>query len=224
MGRSPLIKNHEYPFHIYNQVNNREAFPLRIRAVWTIFATELMRMHLVRSLRIHAFVLMPNHYHALVTSPAQSLGDVMKDFAGTVSLAMNSISGRVGHSFRGRYRWTLVEDNRHFATVLKYIYRNPVKAGLSKRCEDYSQSTLQPLIGLRADRLQIHPPMIPGFMAACPDDPFEFLEWLNTPFRNEKAEAAIQRGLRRRRFELSGKLWPKNDNNDPYLARHPVRK
>lgn len=72
----------------------------------------------------HAWVIMPNHVH-LLFKPMDSLGKLIQ--------AWKSVSAkRIGQRsiWQRNYRDTLIRDYDHFANALRYIRRNPVKAGL----------------------------------------------------------------------------------------------
>ncbi len=56
--------------------------------------------------------------------------------------------GRVGHLFQDRFRSSLVEDDAYLATLLRYVWNNPVEAGLAERPEDYLWSSRR-LLGER---------------------------------------------------------------------------
>lgn len=81
-------------------------------------------------LRIHAWALMPNHYHLLVETLGAPLGvsihKLLTGFAG----AYNRRNARRGHVFDARFRSILVERDAYFLKLVEYIYLNPLKAGI----------------------------------------------------------------------------------------------
>lgn len=80
--------------------------------------------------RIHAFVLLKNHYHMLAETPEGNLVDGMKWFQGAYAQRFNARHKQHGHVFQGRYRALLVEPeaDMYFATVSTYIHLNPARA------------------------------------------------------------------------------------------------
>jgi hypothetical protein len=136
----------------------------------------------------------------LLTAPQQDLGVVMNEFMKSVSRTSNYLSGRSGHVFGGPYHWSLVNSSRYFGHALKYVYRNPVKAKLCEKVEDYAFGTLQGLLGVRPLPFPVYFTRLGLEMALPAMESYSQLNWLNTPFPNE-AEVLIKKGLRKKVFD-----------------------
>ena len=80
--------------------------------------------------RLHAFVIMRNHYHLAVETPRANLAEGMHWLQGTFATRFNRFRGERGHLFQGRYQAILVEPGAALARVVDYIHLNPVRAGL----------------------------------------------------------------------------------------------
>lgn len=82
--------------------------------------------------RIHAYVLMSNHYHLLVETPEGNLVEGMKWVQGAYTQRYNSRHKLFGHLFQGRYKAVVVDgqDEDYFPVVSTYIHLNPARAGL----------------------------------------------------------------------------------------------
>jgi len=82
--------------------------------------------------RIHAYVLMGNHYHLLLETPESNLVAGMKWLQGTYTQRYNGRHKVFGHLFQGRYKAVLVEgqEPEYFQVVSTYIHLNPARAGL----------------------------------------------------------------------------------------------
>jgi REP element-mobilizing transposase RayT len=82
--------------------------------------------------RIHAWVLMRNHYHLLVETPEANLVAGMKWLQGTYTLRYNSRHAVFGHLFQGRYKALVVDGaaGNYLGVVSTYIHLNPARAGL----------------------------------------------------------------------------------------------
>ena len=82
--------------------------------------------------RIHAYVLMGNHYHLLVETPEANLVAGMKWLQGTYTQRFNSRHKVFGHLFQGRYKAVIVDgtEEDYFQVVSTYIHLNPARAKL----------------------------------------------------------------------------------------------
>ena len=83
----------------------------------------------------HAWVLMSNHYHALVETPAGNLVDGMRWFQSTYTSRFNSRHRTCGHLFQGRYKAVLVDPDESgvILRVADYIHLNPARARMLDR-------------------------------------------------------------------------------------------
>ena len=79
---------------------------------------------------IHAYCLMNNHVHLLVSAWGTGLPELMQKLGTRYASYYNWKYEHVGHVFQGRYKSELILDTRYLVSVLKYIINNPVKAGL----------------------------------------------------------------------------------------------
>jgi REP element-mobilizing transposase RayT len=77
---------------------------------------------------IHAYVLMPNHFHLAIETPQPTLVEGMHWLQSTLAARFNRFRGEKGHLFQGRYKSLLVEDAQALSRVVDYIHLNPVRA------------------------------------------------------------------------------------------------
>jgi putative transposase len=108
----------------------------------SIFLDDTDREQILRTLgqacdktgwRIHAWILMSNHYHWLVETPRANLVEGMRWIQNTYTRRFNHRHKLWGHVFGGRYKAVLVEsdlDSDYFGNLWDYIHLNPVRAGL----------------------------------------------------------------------------------------------
>jgi REP element-mobilizing transposase RayT len=81
---------------------------------------------------LHAYCVLPNHFHLLVETPEPNLGKGMLVLNGSYARRYNARDDRVGHVFQTPYRSKLVGTDEHFVEAIRYIANNPVKAGLCR--------------------------------------------------------------------------------------------
>ncbi len=174
--------------------NNKEWFYLPKKMVWEIFIEELNLIALKYNLMIHAFVLMDNHYHMLVTTHSSfNLGVVMCELQTSVSRKVNRISGRINHVFGGNYKASLITTPEYYYSVYRYIYRNPIEVNASLSADDYLYSSCS-----QPEALPLSSP-ISGIAAYIPQE--NKLAWLNED-QNPCDVRSIQRGLRKTEFKF----------------------
>jgi len=80
--------------------------------------------------RLHAYVLMSNHYHLCVETPDGRLAAGMQWMQSTFANRFNRLVGGRGHVFQGRYKALLIEAGESLLQVVNYIHLNPVRAGI----------------------------------------------------------------------------------------------
>ncbi|MBK6403726.1 MAG: transposase [Holophagales bacterium] len=98
--------------------------------------------------RLHAYVLMGNHYHLLVETPEPTLSRGMRDLNGVTTQRFNRRHGRAGHLFEGRFKAILVERDAHLLEVARYVVLNPVKVGFARTAASWSWSSYKATAGL----------------------------------------------------------------------------
>jgi REP element-mobilizing transposase RayT len=94
--------------------------------------------------RVHAYVVMSNHFHLAVELTEPNLSAGMKWLQGTWIRRYNGLRGLTGRPFQGRYKALLLEPGRALGHVCHYIHLNPVRARLvsPERAVDYPWSSL----------------------------------------------------------------------------------
>lgn len=82
---------------------------------------------------VHAYVLMPNHVHLLVTPKgARSLPRLMQSLGRRHSRHVNVSRGLEGSRWEGRYRAAPIEAGPHLLDCMRYIESNPMRMGLTR--------------------------------------------------------------------------------------------
>lgn len=94
-----------------------------------------------------AWCLMDNHFHLLLRMPLEELSKTMRSLQTAYALFFNRRHDRVGHLFQDRFKSEPVEEEAYLLTVVRYIHRNPVKAGFSETCR-FRWSSYNAYLGL----------------------------------------------------------------------------
>ena len=96
------------------------------------FCTCLMKAKEASGFKLYAYCLMGNHVHLLVREGEEPIGTAMKRVGVAYVQYYNRRYQLHGHLFQDRFRSETVETDAYLLDVLRYICRNPVKAGLSR--------------------------------------------------------------------------------------------
>ncbi len=142
MPRPKLIRQSKYPYHVTSRTNNKVPFPLPLYHVWDIAKQALIYARERVDVEVNCFVLMNNHYHLLITTPDENIDKFMMLFNHRLSKSIAKYSKVINHKFSNRYKWSIVQDNNYLQNVYRYIYQNPLRAGIVDRCISYPYSSL----------------------------------------------------------------------------------
>lgn len=128
MARLPRLDLPDIAQHIVQRGNNRLPCFLddadRLRYLYV-----LQESLAAAAVRLHAYVLMDNHVHLLATpSAAGDIGRMMQRLGRRYVAWFNSRHGRTGTLWEGRYKASLVDNERYFLACCRYIELNPVRA------------------------------------------------------------------------------------------------
>jgi REP element-mobilizing transposase RayT len=85
--------------------------------------------------RLHAYVVMSNHYHLALETPEPNLVEGMRWLQGTFGIRFNALRRERGHVFQARYKSLVIEAGRPLLGLVNYIHLNPVRAGLVSLAE-----------------------------------------------------------------------------------------
>ncbi len=196
MPRAKLFRTSRFAYHVSVRTNNREPFPIPLRACWNILTSALAKSQKRYGVEVHAFLLMGNHFHLLLSTPHENLDRFMSHFSSTSAVRLAYASGRSNHLFGTRYKPTVLETAYSLAYVFKYIYRNPVRAGICGGVEEYEFSTFitknVPFKLLEG---------VDAYWQHIPVDSAARLRWLNIPTPKEQ-EDLLRRALRRSSFQF----------------------
>lgn len=170
-----------------------------MQLVWEACEHYLFETKILYGVRIHAFVLMGNHFHLVLSTPECNLSDAMEYFQSRIARQISALRGGSSVRFQARYRWSIVKTESYFLNLMAYVYLNPVRAGIVKHPQNYKFSSLIGLIGKGVLRIPIaaHSLAENWFW----DDPFQMVDWFSTTVAAVLPEK-ITRGLRRPVFSI----------------------
>ncbi len=101
--------------------------------------------------RVHAYCWMRNHIHLLLQAGDTPIAHPMRNIAAEYARAMQLKTPTTGHFFERRYHATLVDADSYLLGVIRYIHRNPVKAGAVVDPADFRWSSHHAYAGHRIE-------------------------------------------------------------------------
>lgn len=127
-------------YHVMLRGINRDAIFLE-DADCRRFIDVLTAVRLASGCAVLAYCLMPNHIHLVLQTTDEPIGTVIKRLGVRYAGWFNRKYARVGHLFQDRFKSIPVEDDAYLVTLLRYVWNNPVEAGLAEHCADYPWSS-----------------------------------------------------------------------------------
>ena len=140
MARQKRVKSESGIYHIMLRGINKQDIFLEDED-YRRFLKTLLESKRKSNFELYAFCLMSNHVHLLLKENDTNIATIMKQVECSFVYWYNKKYERVGHLFQDRFRSEPVNDDEYLLTVLRYIHKNPVKANLVKKCEDYLYSS-----------------------------------------------------------------------------------
>ncbi|KKQ77522.1 MAG: hypothetical protein A3A96_02495 [Candidatus Zambryskibacteria bacterium RIFCSPLOWO2_01_FULL_39_39] len=158
-------------YHLYNRGNNKEvifrdeqdyrAFLFRLGLGLGIEKGDLNECEITKSpksririgslepnsFKLHAFCLMPNHFHLLIEQCGdESVSKLILRVSTSFSKYINLKHKRVGYVFQDRFKSVRIETNPQLMLISSYIHMNPVKDSLVNKPEEYKWSSYNDFI------------------------------------------------------------------------------
>ncbi len=130
-----------FPVHIIQRGHNRQAC-FFAKADYEFYLDRLVEFAPRFECELHAYVLMTNHVHLLVTPQlATGLSLLMKFLDQRYAQYVNRVYRRSGTLWEGRFRSSLVRSSRYVLACYRYIEMNPARANIVRHPEDYPWSS-----------------------------------------------------------------------------------
>jgi putative transposase len=179
MARLPRLTVPGYAHHVIQRGNNRQPIVTSSadrQVLLDLLAENAQKFHVA----LHAYVLMDNHFHLLLTPETEEGVPKMMQAVGRRYVRyFNDRHQRTGTLWEGRYRSTLIESERYLIACMVYLDLNPVRAGMVAHPADYLWSSHRHYTGLVSERYLTSHAL--------------YWDMGNTPFAREAAYAEMVR-------------------------------
>jgi len=158
MPRKPRFNLIGVPQHVIQRGNNREPC-FFAESDYYRYLDDLKTAANKFDCRVHAYVLMTNHVHMLITPMAEhAVSEMMQSLGRRYVRYINKEYNRTGTLWEGRFKSSLVDSERYLLTCMQYIEMNPVRANMVEHPAEYLWSSYQcNAQGSKSELLEAHP-------------------------------------------------------------------
>jgi len=141
MTREKRVYYSDAVYHVSLRGNNKRDV-LGTAEDKKIFLELLGKFKIRLGFKLYGLVLMDNHAH-LVIHPVDkfNISRIMQSISLSFSFKFRKRYNYSGHVWQGRFKSSLVDEDRYLLNCLEYIHNNPVRAGLVRKAEDYVWSS-----------------------------------------------------------------------------------
>lgn len=153
MPRTPRQFTHEFPYHVTCRCNNKNFY------FKDTFSFELYKATLEQSMKrlqfqVFAYVIMSNHVHLILqTSEVRPIDVVMHHINLSFAKKYNRLRERCGHLWMDRYGARLVTSPAQLIATMRYVMRNPIRAGIVTDLDNWPWSSYHYYCGTKKDPL-----------------------------------------------------------------------
>ena len=129
----PRIPRIEYPgahYHVMGRANEgRVIFPTDYE--YAQFLKAVGEACQAFNLQLRAYVVMPNHYHLLLTTPDGNLSQAMAWMLTAFTVRYNKSHQRIGHVFQGRFKAQIIDERGYARFLISYLHLNPIRSRIN---------------------------------------------------------------------------------------------
>ncbi len=146
MPRGPRFIFQNAFYHVFNRGINKQDIFLTDED-YEFFLRKLYALKQKYDHSIYALCLMPNHFHISLHARKTPISKIMSSLATSYSMYFNRKYHHLGPVFQNRFKSILIENDSYFLELSRYIYLNPVKAGLAQDPTIYKYTSLREALG-----------------------------------------------------------------------------
>ncbi len=146
MPRGPRFVFQNAFYHVFNRGINKQDIFLSDED-YKFFLGKLQVLKQKYDHSIYALCLMPNHFHISIQTRKTPISKIMSSLSTSYSMYFNRKYQHFGPVFQNRFKSILIENDSYFLELSRYIYLNPVKAGITKDPATYKYSSVREAFG-----------------------------------------------------------------------------
>ncbi len=143
MARLPRLSIAGIPQHIVQRGNNRQVCFFEEQD-YVVYLDKLKEYSDKHQVDVHSYVLMTNHVHILATAKEEKgISQLIQALGRYYVRYINQTYVRTGSLWEGRYKSAVIDSEKYFLTVSRYIELNPVRAMMVEHPSEYPWSSYQ---------------------------------------------------------------------------------
>src|SRR3989304_3663026 len=146
MPRGPRLAFQNAFYHVFNRGINKQDIFLSDED-YAFFLRKLQGLREKYDHSIYALCLMPNHFHISIRTRKTPISKIMSSLTTSYSMYFNRKYQHFGPVFQNRFKSVLIENDSYFLELSRYIYLNPVKAGLVEDPAMHEYTSLREILG-----------------------------------------------------------------------------
>lgn len=188
MPRTSRASQGGYIYHVLNRGNGR-ADVFHKEDDFAAFVRLMREAHDKIPMRLVGYCLMTNHFHLMLWPHGD--GDLSRWMQWLMTSHVRRYHRHYqgsGHVWQGRFKAFPVQDNEHYLTVLRYVERNPLRANLVQRSQDWEWSSLKPT------ERSGPPGLLADGPVAKPDSWTRFVNGVETEAELKSVRHSLERG------------------------------
>jgi len=154
MPRYPRLFLPGMPLHVVQRGHDRQ--PVFVRtADYRYYLENLREAKDALSIEVHAYCLMTNHVHLILTPRAETenISSLMRLLAARQTRYVNKLESRTGTLWEGRFKSSLIDTTPYLLACCRYVDLNPVRAAIVALPDEYYWSSYRGHVGISDDRL-----------------------------------------------------------------------
>lgn len=132
--------------HVFNRGINKQPIFLKDRD-YQFFLKKILDLKGRFDHSLYAYCLMPNHFHLSIQTRKTAISKIMASLGTSYSMYFNRNYNHFGPVFQNRFKSILIESDPYFLQLSRYIYLNPLKAGLASDPFEYKYSSIREALG-----------------------------------------------------------------------------
>jgi REP element-mobilizing transposase RayT len=137
---------------------------------------------------VYAYALMTNHIHIFLKTMKPNLSEFMMKLNLEYTKYFNKKYHRSGHLFETRFKSKLVQKDKYFLALIRYIHLNPVKAGIVSDPANYKWSSYNNYLNIKSEIITDTNEVLNYFSSNINEAKIRYKEFINMPVPDKEWE------------------------------------